>query len=277
MQDFLSNPKNVRLSQQYLKVLIAYIQVLGSFVSFKVTWPEALGACIAGILNVTTFFKFEMLELPGLACIWHSYPYEVKTYVKLGTPIVGCFLLAIPVAGAWLARWRSRMVRRAKAYDAKKDVVNWSQRYEDTLDVFWVSMELLLSCQCHSHLPVLNQKLEGFANKFGQPGSMGKGAQSPTETPSHSFVTHETQSRPKPLYAKAAKTCSVFLHTKILMNTCRTTSCSSSSSSTRELRSQYSRTSSARKLQTRRTCRPPTTRRRARKSPSRSICRVCSG
>jgi len=139
VQDFLSNPKNVRLAQQYLKVLIAYIQVLGSFVTFKVTWPEALGACIAGISYITTFFKFDMMELPGLACIWHSYPYTSKTYVKLGTPIVGCFLLAIPVAAVWVARWRSRMVRRTKAYDVGKIVVNWSQRYEDTLDVFWVS------------------------------------------------------------------------------------------------------------------------------------------
>ena len=36
VQDFVSNPKNLKLFQQYLKIIIAYAQVLGSFVGFKV-------------------------------------------------------------------------------------------------------------------------------------------------------------------------------------------------------------------------------------------------
>jgi len=40
-QKFFSNPKNVKLFQQYLKVFIAYCQVLGSFVTFKVVYACA--------------------------------------------------------------------------------------------------------------------------------------------------------------------------------------------------------------------------------------------
>jgi hypothetical protein len=94
-KEFFSNPKNLKLFQQYLKVFIAYgqvndaasptvlcfvpallaphasgmhfplmcaaadlgHQVLGSFVGFKVEWPVALGKTIGWVMNVSTLLK----------------------------------------------------------------------------------------------------------------------------------------------------------------------------------------------------------------------------
>jgi hypothetical protein len=39
VQDFFSDPKNLKLLQQYAKILIGYMQVVGSFMTFKVSLP----------------------------------------------------------------------------------------------------------------------------------------------------------------------------------------------------------------------------------------------
>jgi len=91
-------------------------------------------------MNVSTLIKFDLMELPGAACIWESYSYSVKAYVKLATPIIVALFLAIPVGVAWLAARRdaNRKHNRSsqESLDASQEI-NWRQRYERTLDVFW--------------------------------------------------------------------------------------------------------------------------------------------
>ena len=53
-----------RHTQQYLKVFIAYLQVLGSFVTFKVVWPSFLGDGIRWVKDVSNMIKFDIMELP---------------------------------------------------------------------------------------------------------------------------------------------------------------------------------------------------------------------
>ena len=144
VQDFFSNPKNVKLVQQYAKVLIAYTQVLGSFVSFKVEWPSVLGDCIGWVMNVSTLIKFDFMELPGLACIWAAYSHSYKTYVTLAMPIFVSVLLAIPVGVAWTCRRRRNLKAKLEMRNQvpagsqeDTDIVNWNERYERTVDVFW--------------------------------------------------------------------------------------------------------------------------------------------
>ena len=85
------------------------------------------------------------MELPGAACIWASYSYSEKVYVKLATPIVVALCLVVPVVVAWI------MVRRAVARkqacetsqseqaqsQAEEKKILWKQRYDRTVDVFW--------------------------------------------------------------------------------------------------------------------------------------------
>ena len=65
---FLSDPQNLKLLQQYLKILIAYLQVIGSFIIFKVKWPGSLQSCISWVQTVSGMIKIDLLEFPGLAC-----------------------------------------------------------------------------------------------------------------------------------------------------------------------------------------------------------------
>ena len=59
--NFLANPKNVKLFQQYLKILIGYLQVVGSFIFFKVKVPDVLGTIIQFVHNICSFFSLDML------------------------------------------------------------------------------------------------------------------------------------------------------------------------------------------------------------------------
>ena len=84
------------------------------------------------------------MELPGLACIWASYSYTYKTYVRLATPIVVAILLALPLPVARFCAQRAAAKKRhpcAQDVDApdaaREQEIMWKERYERTIDVFW--------------------------------------------------------------------------------------------------------------------------------------------
>jgi len=155
VQNFFSNPKNVKLFQQYLKVFIAYMQVLGSFVTFKVKWPGSLGSAIGWVLNIASVIKFDFMELPGLACLWSSYSYSHKYYIKMATPLFVALMLGLPLYVAQRMKKRQQAQAQAKARqtptpgetvdgDVEGDVeagedpkVDWRVRLSDTINVFW--------------------------------------------------------------------------------------------------------------------------------------------
>jgi hypothetical protein len=107
-----------------------------------------------------------LIELPGLACIWASYSYTFKTYIKLATPIVVAILMALPLpvvrfcAKRAAAKKRNLRAQDVDAQDAAREQETmWKERYERTIDVFWnnimvsyvvVSPVMLLLCCCFS-------------------------------------------------------------------------------------------------------------------------------
>ena len=50
----------------YMKVLMTYMQVLGSFAMFSVEWPPDL---MAAIVCVKGIFQFDLFQFEGLACL----------------------------------------------------------------------------------------------------------------------------------------------------------------------------------------------------------------
>jgi len=157
VQSFFSNAKNIKLFQQYLKVFIAYMQVLGSFVAFKVKWPGSLGSAIGWVLNISAVIKFDFMELPGLACLWASYSYSYKYYIKMATPLFVALMLGLPLCVAQRMKKRQQAQAQAQAQadrtptpgktvdgDVEGDVeadedkkVDWRVRLSDTTNVFW--------------------------------------------------------------------------------------------------------------------------------------------
>ena len=139
---FLTDPKNWKLFQQYAKIFISYIQVLGSFTSFKVQWPDFLGNCITWVQEVSSTIKVDLLTLPRLACVWATFGYENKFYVTMALPLVVDVLLVLPVLYVRIRPVMRRGGRtepdrdpeRQDTEDTKEDEVDWDEK---TLDVFW--------------------------------------------------------------------------------------------------------------------------------------------
>jgi hypothetical protein len=144
-------------------------QVLGSFVLFQVEWPQLVLSGIIWLKTVSEMIKIDLFEVPGLACLWTSYSYEIKFHVRMATPLIISIMLAVPVPVAWyLALQESkrksvelklRLSRRpdpenvTHEHEQEDTSINWAQRFEKTVDTFmnninfWVFIFIL---GCHS-------------------------------------------------------------------------------------------------------------------------------
>ena len=90
-----------------------------------------------------TFIKIDLMEIPGLSCVWIGYEFSTKFQVKMLTPLVVIGLLMIPVAVAWSLSRRERKklidIRPCATPDAKEstpDDTKWTDRFHKTVDLF---------------------------------------------------------------------------------------------------------------------------------------------
>lgn len=111
---------------QYLKIFIAYLQVLGSFVAFQVTWPGLVGDTLLLLNTFGDLIKIDLLEFPGVACLWVSYSYEFRFHVKMIIPIAISVLLAFPIPVAWYLASRGKNQRQV-SQPAGSEVVESDQ------------------------------------------------------------------------------------------------------------------------------------------------------
>ena len=101
------------------------------------------------MLLTLAWFAGPCILFSGLACIWADYSYNLKTYVALATPIIVALFLAVPVSASWILAAGAAKSQRARpkfqfdgpengTQDSKAEKnVDWKERYERTLDVFW--------------------------------------------------------------------------------------------------------------------------------------------
>jgi len=86
----------------HLKIIVSYVQVLGSFVSFNVEWPAGLTALMN---DVSSLMQFNVIELPKMACLWAGISFErtlifstagpVALVILFGLPLLACRLKAL--------------------------------------------------------------------------------------------------------------------------------------------------------------------------------------
>jgi hypothetical protein len=110
---------------QFLKILITYCQVLGSFTMFTIEWPPI---AFKMIVWFKTTFKFEIVQMPGLSCILAGISsFENTLYMYTIGPLVFIVALMLPVAAAVVRgyrneahpesyRWRHAQVCAAEFY-----------------------------------------------------------------------------------------------------------------------------------------------------------------
>ena len=112
---------------EFFKVFLSYFQILGSFTMFKVQWPPMLTGMIVWCNEA---FKFDILALPNLSCLWAGVSFEayLRTYTIMPLLFCGCFYL--PVVVAYLMGLKNSSPLR------------WSK----TIDRFWTNTVFVMFC-----------------------------------------------------------------------------------------------------------------------------------
>lgn len=93
METFTELAEDLRLSQ-HVKIIVSFVQVLGSFVSFQVEWPPALTQFMSDIGGLV---QFNIVELPKLSCLWAGVDFWSTLLVTTLGPVAVFILLFIPV------------------------------------------------------------------------------------------------------------------------------------------------------------------------------------
>ena len=89
-----------------------YFQVMKSFVSFEVEWPDILKNFLSGIASLTTFVTFDFVQFPGLGCLT-KMPYNTKVMVMTLAPFFIGLAMWAPVLVLW-CRYRWLQYRRTE-------------------------------------------------------------------------------------------------------------------------------------------------------------------
>ena len=140
----------------HLKIIVSYVQVLGSFVSFNVEWPSALTALMSDIGNL---MQFNAVELPKLACLWAGLSFERTLIFTTAGPLAIAFLLAVPVAACRLtALCRGWTPERRQAWEAVQDRFYSNLLFGAFLIYPISSLNCLQAFNCHQTLGVIMGK-----------------------------------------------------------------------------------------------------------------------
>jgi hypothetical protein len=109
---------------QYLKLYITYFQVMSSFLTFSVKWPDLLRNCMLWIKG--TLF-LDVLQLPGLACLWTGIAFTQRLLTYTLGPLVVSFCLVMPCIFGWLAGYREKKKAQWEAASnaAWKNIMFW--------------------------------------------------------------------------------------------------------------------------------------------------------
>jgi len=93
LESFSELADELRLSQHF-KIIVSFVQILGSFVSFQVEWPPALTQFMSDIGGLV---QFNVVELPKLSCLWAGVDFWSTLLATTAGPIVVFILFALPL------------------------------------------------------------------------------------------------------------------------------------------------------------------------------------
>jgi hypothetical protein len=109
---------------QYLKLYITYFQVVSSFLTFSVKWPDLLRSSMVWIKS--TLF-LDILQLPGFACLWTGIAFTQQLLTYTLGPLVVSLCLVMPCIFGWLAGYRDKKPAQWEAASnaAWKNMMFW--------------------------------------------------------------------------------------------------------------------------------------------------------
>jgi hypothetical protein len=116
---------------QFMKILVTFFQILGSFTMFSIEWPPVAYTLIAWFQST---FKFEILQMPGLSCFWNGVSFHSSLTLMTIAPLAIMATFMLPVLLA--------VIRGYSPYLHKKHIEAY--RWTETLDKFWTSIMFVL-------------------------------------------------------------------------------------------------------------------------------------
>ena len=104
-------------ASQFFKIFVTFFQILGSFSIFSVQWPDGLLKIIA----VGKSLKLDVVQLPGLSCLWHGISFQSSLLAYTIGPLAVLGAMLLPVGMSLCLSQH------------KRD----PERFRMTLDSFW--------------------------------------------------------------------------------------------------------------------------------------------
>ena len=124
---------------QYLKILITYFQILGSFTMFTIQWPDI---AFTMITSFKTAVKFELVQMPGLSCVLAGYSsFENTLYMYTIGPLIFIIALALPMLAAIFRGYKK----------------SGSYRWRHSQDKFWTKCVLVCVYVCACACVLINK------------------------------------------------------------------------------------------------------------------------
>jgi hypothetical protein len=80
---------------QFAKIYITFFQILSSFISYPVPWPQQL---IDIMVWCKAIFQVDVTSLPTVSCLWSGINFPIKLFIYTIVPLVIIIFLYLPVA-----------------------------------------------------------------------------------------------------------------------------------------------------------------------------------
>lgn len=138
----------------HLKIVIGYVQVLGSFASFNVEWPEGLTTLMN---DMGSFMQFNVVELPKMACLWAGMSFDLNLVLTTTAPIGIAILFGLPLIWCQLkALCLGWTFERMEIFETLQDRFYNNVLFGAFLIYPIASLCSLQTFNCNSSLGVLN-------------------------------------------------------------------------------------------------------------------------
>jgi len=128
---FMQDPNIKKHLPQAFKIIIAYYQVMTSFINFKLEWPNTLQRVIKSMRNVATIVAFDLMAWPGFGCLV-VMPYESKLYLRIVLPGIIGLMMGLPLFVVFVRLW---FLNKHQGF--KEDKLELKRNLLRTQNVFW--------------------------------------------------------------------------------------------------------------------------------------------
>jgi hypothetical protein len=138
----------------HLKIIIGYVQVLGSFSSMNVEWPKGLTMLMN---DVGSAAQLNVIQLPKLSCLWAGIDFQANLIGTTAGPLILVILFALPLVACKMKAMCSGWTpERCEVWEELLDRFYGNVLFGAFLIYPVASLNSLQAFNCHKTLGVLH-------------------------------------------------------------------------------------------------------------------------